>query len=802
MLDLVAKLDSEPHDSARDHLTGNSEYVDDRPFQPRELLVGVVYSPHAHARLLSIDTRRAQAIPGVCCVLTATDLACNLWGSIIADQPFLARNVVRYVGEVIAVIGAEDKQSLRQAQQAMRIRYEPLPAVLELDVAIASGLTIGEPRQIKRGACDQAMQAAEHRLSGTLRIAGADHFYLENQATIVYPLEHGAFAVHSSTQHPSETQHLVAAALGIPQHRVVCEVKRLGGGFGGKETQAAPFAVYAALVAKQTGRPARLVLSKDEDMLLTGKRNPYRVDYKVGFSGEGRIQALKVQLYGNGGAYADLSPAILERAMAHVDNAYYLEHVSIQGQVYQTHVHPHTAFRGFGAPKGIATIEEIIDRIAAHIGQDPLQVRLQNVYQGDHRCVTPYGQTVDNNLLPELLNSLSQRCDYYQRRQQIEQTAEPEQPWLRGIALTPVKFGIAFNTRFLNQGSALVVIHLDGTVQVTTGAVEMGQGVNARIARLVADELGLGPDSVRLMPTSTDKNANTSATAASSGTDINGAAALHACRQIKARLGSLCEQLESIPRDQWAQQIGALGLCEDLRVEADFDPERLVLKDGKASLKDRAGFVISFQELVKEAYFNRIALSAYGFHRTEGLSFNKISGQGRAFQYFTQGAACTELRVHRDTGAVKVDKVDILMDAGRPINYGLDYGQVAGAFVQGMGWLTTEALYYDDQGKLLSHGPSTYKIPSIHETPRHFQIDFVKNLANTGNVGRSKALGEPPLLLSISVWAAIRDAINAPVAKRSVADFRLIGIPAGPEQILRQLYPEQFASWEADGDEL
>jgi xanthine dehydrogenase large subunit len=592
----------------------------------------------------------------------------------------------------------------------------------------------------------------------------------------------------------------VAAALGLPYHQVVCQVKRLGGGFGGKETQAAPFAVYAAMVAQQCQRPARLVLSKDDDMIMTGKRNPYRVDYRVGFAADGRILGLTVNLFGNGGAFADLSPAILERAMAHVDNAYYLPAVRIRGRVYRTHVHPHTAFRGFGAPKGIATIEEIMDRIAAQLNVDPLAIRLKNVYRDEPHNRTPYGQVVDNNILPDLFETLAARCDYRSRRESIQTYNRNAGDYLRGIALTPVKFGIAFNTRFLNQANALVIIHQDGTLQVATGAVEMGQGVNSRIARLIADCFGLPIEQIRMMPTATDKNANTSATAASSGTDLNGAAALKACHSLKVRLGSLLQQLQPIPEDRWAQNIGGLGLCEDITVDPDFDANRVVFKDGLVFLVGAPEFRVSFAKLVKEAYFHRIALSAYGHHRTPNLSFNKLTGQGRAFQYFTQGAACSEVEVNCWTGAVKVLQTDILMDAGRPINYEIDYGQVAGAFIQGMGWLTTEALYYDEQGKLLSHSPSTYKIAGIHDTPRTFHIEFVKNDGNTNNVGRTKALGEPPLLLALSVWAAIRDAISGPQAERREKGLKKLSIPATAEVILRQLWPDSFAQWEGSHD--
>ena len=794
-LEILPFTTSEAHDSAHSHVTGQSEFVDDRSMLKNEVLVGIVYSPHARATIQSCKIERALAIPGVLCVLTHQNVQHNAWGSIFPEQPFLAVKEVNYVGEVIAVVGADSREALQAGLRAVEVEYSVQEPVLSIQAAMAKQNFIGSARQISRGDIEATLLTAPHKLKGTLVIRGAEHFYLENQAAIVYPQEGGLFEVHSSTQHPTETQHLVAEALGVEHKDVVCIARRLGGGFGGKETQAAPFAVYAALVAQATQRAARLVLSKDDDMIITGKRNPFEVHHEVGFDDDGRILGLDVQFFSDGGAYADLSTAIMERAMAHIDNAYFLPVCRIQGQVCRTNVHPHTAFRGFGGPKGVAAIESILESIAKHRGMDCLDVRQRNCYQGSDRNLTPYGQKLENNLLPELFATLEHRCDYRQRRQEIEAwNADPSHP-PRGLSLTAVKFGIAFTTRFLNQGNALVNVHRDGTVQVSTGAVEMGQGVNARIASLCAEQFGISTQKVRLMPTSTEKNANTSPTAASKGTDLNGSAAVIACGRIKSRLAALLLKLLELPKDQWAQKTAGLGTMPEISVGDGIDPEAVVFTDHKVYPRGRADQAIAFATLVAEAYFNRISLSDYGYYRVPGLGFNKLTGQGQAFLYFTQGVACSEVELDRWTGAVKVLQTDILMDVGKPVNHALDLGQIRGAFIQGLGWVTTEALHYDAKGKLLSHSPSTYKIPSVHDIPRNFTVELVKNEANTKNLRSTKAVGEPPLMLCFSVWNAIKNALSyqEPWRSQGLPD---LPIPATAEDVLRALQPELFGKWE------
>ncbi len=801
-----------PHDSSLTHVTGQSEYVDDRTMLPGELFVGCFYSKVAHAEIKKLDVSKASQVAGVACIVTAKDVHHNAWGPIFQDQPIIADKVTWFAGEVLAVVGASSPESLREALNAISVEYKPLPSVMNITDAIAKKSFIGSERFIRRGNADQALTSAPNRLSGKLVIQGADHFYLENQGAVAYPKEQGQMEVHSSTQHPTETQHTVAHALGVNFSDVVCVVKRLGGGFGGKESQASPIAAYAALVAAKARRPARIVLTKDDDMIMTGKRNPFEIHYEVGFDGKGKILALRSRLYSDGGAYADLSTAIMERAMLHSDNAYYIPHVEVIGQVCKLNYHPHTAFRGFGGPKGVAAIEGVIEDIARELKMDALDIRKANVYRAGWD-VTHYGQTVENNMLPLLFDELEVSADYRHRRQEI--TAHNEKAlkatncfsedvqYIRGLSMTAVKFGISFTTRFLNQGNALVNIHRDGSVQVSTGAVEMGQGVNTRIGMLVAEELGLSMDKIRVMSTSTEKNANTSPTAASTGTDINGAAAWIAARRLKERLASLALQLSHTWNDAWPSKTAGLGTAPEIdikKIPYDEALAKTTFENNEVRVTG-SNFKIAFADLVVEAYLNRTSLGEYGFHKTENLGFDKLKGQGQAFHYFTQGTAVSEVEINRLTGEIKVRRVDILMDLGRPINEGLDLGQVTGAFVQGMGWVTTENLVYNKEGLLLSHSPSTYKIPSVQDTPRIFNVKLAHNNDNVVNIRGTKAVGEPPLLLSLSVWTAVKDAIRyASEIDKSIMDFNRqhsLTIPATAERTLRHLSPALFARFES-----
>jgi xanthine dehydrogenase large subunit len=812
----VSKPDSLAHDSAHLHVQGKSEFIDDRPELAGELHVEVLFSPHAHARIRRIHRERALAFPGVRGVYTAKDFHHNIWGTIFKDQPLLAEKETQFVGEGVAVVAADTREAAREGKRLLTVDYDILPPILSIDAAKTEKSFIGSSRKIETGDVEKALKSSPFRLEGKVVIRGADHFYLESQASIAYPREDGQIEVHSSSQHPTETQHVVAHGLGIPYRDVVCIVKRMGGGFGGKESQAAPFAAYAALVAQKLGRPARVVLTKDDDMIMTGKRNPFENLYRVGFDGNGRILALDAQLFSDGGAYADLSTSIMERAMLHIDNAYFIPNLRVTGQVCRTHYHPHTAFRGFGGPKGVATIERIIEEIAHRLGKDPLEIRKLNCYQDEGgRNVTHYGQIVQNNCLPRLFEQAETWTDYTAKRARINrQNREAIATGgniLRGISLTAVKFGISFTTRFLNQGNALVIVHRDGTIQVSTGATEMGQGVNARIAQMVAEEFGLPRSQVRIMPTTTDKNANTSPTAASTGTDINGAAAVLAARRIKARLSDLAVALMEKPKGRWARDTAGLGTEDELFAQGiplENDPNAGAdWKSGIATYRgvefsgeclthpDHPDQRLSFSEVINEAYLNRISVSDYAHYRIPGLSFNKLTGKGDAFLYFTQGVAASEVSIDTDTGEVKVLSSDILMDLGRPVNYGLDLGQITGAFIQGMGWVTTEKLHYSPAGALISHSPSTYKIPSVQDTPRSFRVEFLPNEENYPNVRGTKASGEPPLLLAISIWTAIHDAIKElpPYVKRDT--YPTMELPATQEQILRAAFPLRFEEY-------
>lgn len=767
------------HDSAVGHVTGQAVYVDDRPPVSGEVYVEIFYSREAKAKIRKLDIEKALDAPGVLGVFTAQDLKHNLWGSIFKDQVYLAGEQVQYVGEAIAVVAAETRTAAIQAKRLIQIEFEPLPPTLDIETAIQNREFIGPKRQIECGDPDAALKSAPYKLSGQIQIAGQDHFYLESQACVVYPKEDGALEIHASSQHPSEVQHLVAEALGLKYHQVVCVVKRMGGAFGGKESQAAPFAVYASIVALKLGLPARLVLSKDDDMVMTGKRNPFLNFYEVGFDETGKILALTAKLYSDGGAYADLSTAIMERAMLHLDNAYYIPHFRVEGQVCKTNTPPNTAFRGFGGPKGVVTIESIIEDIAQKLGIDSLEVRQRNVYQMGNK--TPYGQEIDDDVLPTLFKKIKSQTRYEKWRKSIGLHNQNQIDTVKGLSVTAVKFGISFTTRFLNQGNALVNLHLDGTVQVSTGATEMGQGVNIKIAQVVADCFSIPVSDVKLMPTSTEKNANTSATAASSGSDINAQAAWTASENIKLNLAKVAVAVLARPEDWRGKPVAGAGLAPEIDIAKVEGWQNVVFQGGEIYLADRPAQKLKFRDLVMEAYLNRVPLSSQGFFKYPDIFFNKESGQGRPFFYFTNGVAASEVTIDRMTGELKVSRTEILMDLGRPINEGVDLGQVTGGFVQGMGWLTTENLHYD-KGFLVSHSPSTYKIPSVHDIPREFNVHLLENSINVRNVKASKAVGEPPLLLAVSVWAAAKNALAS--LKQSPV---VLPVPATQERLFMSI---------------
>ena len=768
-----------PHDSARDHVTGAAVYLDDLPSIRGELLVECLGSPVAHGRIRALDTAAAAQVDGIVGVYTAADVpGDNVFGPVFHDEELLAREICEYVGQPVVALAGTSSQALRTARAAVRLEVEPLPAVLTLDKAIAAGQFIGPTRHIRRGDVAAAFAAAEHVLEGTFQIGGQEHFYLEAQAALAVPADHGGVTVYSSTQNPTEIQAVVAHCLGLRQNQVVCVCRRMGGGFGGKETQAAHPAALAALVALKTRRPARVVFSCDLDMQITGKRHPYQARYRVAFTPDGTITGLKVDFYSNGGFSADLSLAVMERTLLHAENAYYIPNVEFAGTVCRTNLPSNTAFRGFGGPQAVAAIENVMESIAAHLGEDAYEIRRRNLYGTDDRNVTPYGQIVRNNTLPVIFERLVETSGYKERLAAVRAFNAPHLTlppnrgegkvggWLKGIALTPVKFGISFTRRTMNQANALVNIFLDGTVQVSTGGTEMGQGLNTKIRQLVADQFTLPLESVAVMPTSTEKNNNTSPTAASASTDLNGTAAVRACAVLRQRLAEVAARHFASPAD---------GL--------EASPVHVRFEDGIVFDERRPAARLTFRELVRIAYEERVNLGERGFYATPGVDFNRESGRGNPFLYYTNGAAVAEVLIDRFTGDVRVARVDLLIDIGRSINPGVDRGQVIGGFVQGMGWATTEELRYAETGDLLSHSPTTYKVPNVTDVPETFNVAFLENADNELNVYASKAVGEPPLLLGVSVWAAVKHALSFAAGGRAPE----LSLPATNEEVLRRL---------------
>ncbi len=743
------------HDSALKHATGEAVYVDDIPEPPGTLHLHIGLSAEAHARITRLDLDAARAAPGVVAVLTAADIpGVNDAGPVRADDPIFAEGVVEYAGQALFAVAAETREEARAAVRRAQVEYAPLPAILAIEDALANESYIEPPRTFRRGDAAAAIARAPHRLSGEIRIGGQDHFYLEGQVALAIPMEDGDLLVHSSTQHPSEVQRLVARMLGRLDNAVTVEVRRMGGAFGGKESQAAAFACIAALAAHRTGRPAKLRLGREDDMRMTGKRHDFLVRYTVGFDETGRILGADIMLAGRCGRSADLSMAVNDRAMLHADNAYFLENVAIRSYRCRTHTVSNTAFRGFGGPQGMMAIEAAIDDIARALGRDPAEVRRRNLYGGAPRNVTPYHMTVeDGDLLATLFDRIEASSDYAARRAEIAAFNARSPVIKRGIALTPVKFGISFTAPALNQAGALVHVYADGSVHLNHGGAEMGQGLFIKVAQVVAETFGIGIDRVKVTATNTGKVPNTAPTAASSGSDLNGKAAEAAARTIRDRLAAFA-----------AERFGV-------------DAREVVFANGRV----RAGAAeIAFGELARQAHLARISLSSTGFYRTPKIHFDREAGRGRPFFYFAYGTAVSEVAVDSLTGEYRVLRVDILHDVGRSLNPAIDRGQIEGGFVQGMGWLTTEELWWDAEGRLRTHAPSTYKIPVMSDVPEDFRVTILEGAANREDtIYRSKAVGEPPLMLAISVFHALRDAIAA-FGRGPVA----LDAPATPERVL------------------
>ncbi|MBH2019796.1 MAG: xanthine dehydrogenase molybdopterin binding subunit [Burkholderiales bacterium] len=745
------------HESARAQVQGAASYVDDIPEVKGTLYAAPILSTVAHGRLLGVDSKAALAMPGVRDVILARDIPGDpVLGNFSHDEPVFALDRVEHVGQVIGVVVADSVMQARRAARQVKCQIDALPAILNVHDALKAQSYVLPPVFVKRGDAQAALKAAAHTLHGTLEVGGQEHFYLEGQIAYVLPQEQNQWLVYSSTQHPGEVQHWVAHALSIASHAVRVECRRMGGGFGGKETQSGHMAVWAAIAARKLNKPVKLRMDRDDDFLVTGKRHPFAYDYTAGFDDTGRLTGLKLLMAVNCGFSADLSGPVADRAVFHADNAYFLENVEIASYRCKTNTQSHTAFRGFGGPQGMIVIEAIMGDIARQLGLDPLDVRRRNLYGIGERDVTHYQMKVEDNILVPLLSKLELTAQYRRRKQAISAWNSQHSVIQRGIALTPVKFGISFTATLFNQAGALVHVYTDGSCQVNHGGTEMGQGLNTKVAQIVADELGIAFEQVLATASDTSKIPNASATAASAGTDLNARAAQYAARTV---------------RDSLAQFVAGLDGC------------------GAGAVSFRSGQVITpagrrpFTEVVKLAYANRIQLWSDGFYRTPKIHYDKTTLTGRPFYYFAYGAACTEVAIDTLTGESRVLKVDILHDVGNSINPAIDIGQIEGGFVQGMGWLTTEQLVWNDQGLLSTHAPSTYKIPTTGDIPEHFKVDLWPEPNREDNVFGSKAVGEPPLMLAISVFEALRDAV---ASARPDARVQLEA-PATAENVLRAL---------------
>ncbi len=762
---------SVPHESARAQVQGAVRYVDDIPELQGTLHAAPVMSRIAHGRVRSLDFSAALALPGVRGIVTAQDIPGDpILGAFAHDEPIFASELVQHVGNVIALIVADDVMTARRAARLVNADIQALPAILSMQEAMVQNHFVLPPVHVRRGDADAALQVAPHRLRGSFSVGGQEHFYLEGQVAYAQPQEMGQWLIDSSTQHPGEVQHWVAHALGLSMHDVRVETRRMGGGFGGKETQAGHLAVWSALAALKFAAPVKLRLDRDDDFLITGKRHPFDYDYEVGFDDTGLLSGLKVNMRVNCGFSADLSGPVADRAIFHLDNAYFLHDVVIQSYRCKTHTQSHTAFRGFGGPQGMMVIETIMGEIARFLKRDPLEVRRKNLYDAattgalntvgaNHvaRNTTHYGMQVEDNILHELLSKLEHSAQYIRRREAINAWNLSQKNFKRGISITPVKFGISFTATLFNQAGALVNVYTDGSVQINHGGTEMGQGLHTKIAQIVAHELGIPYALVRVTASDTSKIPNASATAASAGTDLNGRAAQFAARSV---------------RDKLAAFVSGLDHC------------------GAGAVNFRSGQVISptqsrpWATVVGMAYANRIQLWSDGFYATPKIHYDKKTLSGRPFYYFAYGAACSEVIIDTRTGESRILKVDILHDAGRSINPAIDIGQIEGGFVQGMGWLTTEQLVWNDQGSLTTHAPSTYKIPATGCIPEHFKVDLWHEANREDNVFGSKAVGEPPFMLAISVWEAYREAVSA-----AGGDVSKLNAPCTAENVLRCLRP-------------
>ena len=746
-----------PHESGKLHVTGEALYTDDIATPANTLHAYVGLSQATHARIKNLNLDAVRKAPGVVCVVTDSDIpGSSDIGPVYPGDPLIAGDNVEFRGQILFAVAAVSYKAARRAARLAEVEYEMLPAILDSQTAHELGSYVRPMHCQKRGDAEAAIAAAPLQLEGEFRSGGQEQMYLEGQVSLAIPDEDERMLVYSSTQHPSEGQKLVAEVLNIPLSHVTVQVRRMGGAFGGKETNANQWACLAALLAHKTSRPVRLKLSRAEDFVLTGKRHPFLSKYRVGFAPNGEILGLEIDLLGDCGMSADLSDAIVDRAMFHIDNCYFLASVTVRGYRVKTHKVSNTAFRGFGGPQGILAIENIIEEIASATGLDPLVVRQKNFYgRSANRDTTHYGQRIEQHIIQPLVARLVIQSEYQKRKDEIHQFNQGSAVLKRGIAITPVKFGISFTVTHLNQAGALLHVYTDGSVQLNHGGTEMGQGLYTKVAQIVATTLQIDVGNISCTATRTDKVPNTSPTAASSGSDLNGMAAKQAAETLKHRLREFAAK-------QFAVDITAVQFAE-----------------GNVHIGDD---ILTFAELARLAYLNRVSLSAVGYYRTPKIHYDRKLAQGRPFYYFAYGAAVSEVIIDTLTGEYKVQRVDICHDVGESLNPALDMGQIEGGFIQGMGWVTNEELIWDGDGKLLTDGPANYKIPGVGDTPVEFNVELLPDSPNIeATIFHSKAVGEPPLMLGISVWAALRHAIASLGGHQFSPQ---LSVPATPEKVL------------------
>jgi xanthine dehydrogenase large subunit len=747
------------HDSALKHVTGTAAYIDDMPELPGTLHAALILSPVAHGRLKSVDTSAALAMPGVVRIVLANDIpGHNEVGPILHGELLFAKDIVDYRGCIIGAVAAQTMAQAVKAAHAVKLDIEPLAAVLDVEAAHSAKSYVQPSQTVVEGDMAAGFAASDRIFTGRQVIGGQDHFYLETHIAYAIPGEDDDMLVHSSTQHPTEVQHHVAGVLGIPASKVECQIRRMGGGFGGKESQPTIIAAAAALLARFTRRPVKLRLRRRDDMTATGKRHHMVANWKAGIDKRGRITVLDVEYLAGAGNTPDLTGPVIARALCHTDNSYFIPNAHFVGHACKTNTVSNTAFRGFGGPQGIIAIEAIMDTIAREAAIDPNELRRINFYGPDTGEVTPYGQPVEDNRLPEVTEAVLANAEWDRRRAEIDAHNANNPIIRRGIALVPIKYGISFSKKAMNQGAVLLNIYRDGSVHLNQGGTEMGQGLHTKIAQVVADELSIPLKRIRITATATDKVPNATPTAGSLGADLNGMAALDACRQIKERIVAYAVEAFRLHPEQ-----------------VSFAPDAVRC----------GGEVLSWPDIIHRLYNARVSLSAAGFYKTPHIDWDRKAGRGNPYLYFTYGASVSEVEVDSLTGEYVVARTDILQDVGNSLNRDIDIGQIEGGFLQGMGWLTTEELWWDAAGRLRTHAPSTYKIPGSRDVPPVFNVSLLDQLPNKEEtVFRSKAIGEPPLMLAISVWLAIRDAIASIAGNKFAPDLEA---PATPEHVLESI---------------